>query len=99
MDVTNNNTSLPGYKSRMAGGGAEINVFHRSWLNLALRGGLMKNLSETTSPLAYTAGLGLNLLHVHLDVGGAVSAKRVKIEDGTEIPASVRVGAELGVQF
>ncbi len=99
VDVTDNNTSLPGYKSRMAGGGAEVNVFNRSWLNLALRGGLMKNVAESSSPLAYTAGLGLNLFHVHLDVGGAVSSKRVKIDDGTEVPASVRVAAELGVLF
>jgi len=99
VDLTNNSTSLPGYKSRQVGGGLEINVFNRSWLNLALRGGLLKNIAEKESSLAYTAGLGLNLLHVCFDVGAALSSKSVKIDTGDQIPSSLRAAANLGVRF
>jgi hypothetical protein len=99
LDLTRNLTSLPGYKSREAGLGAEINLVNKPWLNFALRGGLMKNVGETGSPLAYTGGLGLNLFHFYLELGGAVSSKTVKIQDGTKIPSSARVALNLGVRF
>jgi hypothetical protein len=99
VDLSENETSLPGYKSRLVGGGMEINVFNRSWLNLALRGGAMKNIAESESALAYTAGLGLNILHLNVDLGGAMSSKTVDVEDGGKIPASARVAVNVGLRF
>lgn len=87
IDVTENDTPLPGYKSRLFGVGNEFNLVNKSWLNLALRGGIMKNMAES-SKMAYTFGFGLNLLHFVIDAGAAVSTEWVEIEDGTEVPSS-----------
>lgn len=88
IDVTENDTPLPGYKSRLFGVGNEFNLVNKSWLNLALRGGIMKNMAESSAKMAYTAGFGLNLLHFVIDAGAAISTDWVEIEDGTEMPSS-----------
>lgn len=103
LDLTNNKTPVPGLKSRMVGLGTEFNVFNRSWLNIPLRAGIMKNLSESGSKPAYTAGFGLNFLHVIVDVGGSVSSERTQVEDqngdSKKVPSNVAVAAQLAILF
>ncbi|MFQ5867595.1 MAG: conjugal transfer protein TraF [bacterium] len=96
LDVTNNKTVLPGYHSRMLSLGAEVNLLNRPWLNLALRGGFMDNLSESYGSM-FTAGLGLNLFHFQLDFAGAVSTERTSIAGGQKFPTAL-IGS-LGLSF
>jgi len=87
LDVTNNKTVLYGYESRMFGLGAEVNILNKSWLNLALRGGFMDNLSESYGSM-FTAGLGLNLFHLQLDFAGAISTESTSIGDSQKFPTA-----------
>jgi len=98
LDVTNNKTVLPGYQSRMFGLGAEVNILNKSWLNLALRGGFMDNLSESYGSM-FTAGLGLNLFHLQLDFAGAISTKTTSIGDSQKFPTSAFGSFGLSVNF
>jgi len=98
LDVTNNKTVLPGYQSRMFGLGAEVNILNKSWLNLALRGGFMDNLSESYGSM-FTAGLGLNLFHLQLDFAGAISTKSTSIGDSQKFPTSAFGSFGLSVNF
>jgi hypothetical protein len=93
VDLSKNATSVPGYSSRNVGAGAEINL----WL-LKLRAGLMKDV-EGGTPLVYTAGIGLRLFMVSLDIGGAVSSKTVTFSDGTRAPSVIQVGAQFSLLF
>jgi len=98
LDVTNNKTVLYGYESRMFGLGAEINILNKSWLNLALRGGFMDNLSESYGSM-FTAGLGLNLFHLQLDFAGAISTESTSIAGGKKFPTSLIGSFSLSVNF
>ncbi len=103
MDLTENSTPVPGFKSRMFGLGTEINVFNRRWLNIPLRAGLMKNMAEASSKYTYTAGAGFNIIHFVLDLGVAVSADTTKYTDdkGKEVtvPANAAGSLRLGFLF
>lgn len=99
LDLTNNGTMLPGYNSRQASLGAEFNIINQSWLNLALRAGLMKNIAESSSGLAYTGGFGLNIFHVYIELGAAVSSKTQEIKDGDKFPTAAQVAASLAFKF
>jgi len=98
LDVTNNKTVLPGYQSRMFGLGAEVNILNRSWLNLALRGGFMDNLSESYGSM-FTAGLGLNLFHLNLDFAGAISTKSTRIAGSQKFPTAAFGSFGLSINF
>ncbi|MFH1725097.1 MAG: conjugal transfer protein TraF [Elusimicrobiota bacterium] len=102
IDVTNNLTYIPGFKSRYLSLGTEINVFNRPWLNIPLRAGIQKNLSDTGSGASYTAGVGLNFLHVMLDIGGMISAKTTRIQSEGEtdkIPNNAAFSARFAFLF
>lgn len=99
IDLTENSTALPGYDSRVASFGTEFKLLNSKNIDLALRAGLYKNLAESESALAYTAGLGFTALHVTLDIAGAISSKTVKAENGRTIPASASVSLGLSVVF
>jgi len=98
LDVTNNKTVLPGYQSRMFGLGAEINILNKSWLNLALRGGFMDNLSESYGSM-FTAGLGLNLFHLNLDFAGAISTQSTRIAESQKFPTAAFGSFGLSINF
>lgn len=98
VDVTKNETPVDGFDSRQLALGTEINIFNRKAFNIPLRAGIMKNLAEKDSKMAYTLGTGLNLLHMHFDVSGVVSSERTTIED-TEIPTKLGVSASFGLLF
>jgi len=98
LDLTNNKTALKGYDSRMFGLGAEVNILNRSWLNLALRGGFMDNLAESSGSM-FTAGLGLNIFHVNLDFAAAMSTKSTTIADSQKFPTSLIGSFGISVNF
>lgn len=93
-DLTKNETAFPGYRTRNLAFGAEWDAFRF----LALRAGTYKNLLEDDIGWVYTAGLGLNLWAVRLDVAGAFSSEKEEF-DGDKIPSETRVAAQLSVDF
>ncbi len=102
LDLTKNLTAIEGYRSRFLSLGTEINIFNRTWINIPLRAGIKKNLSDTGSGAAYSLGLGLNFLHIIVDVGGQVSAKRTTIQgEGKteEIPNNFAGAARIAFLF
>ena len=81
-DITKNDTTVgAGYKSQNLGAGAEINILKI----LQLRAGAYKNIAESDIGLVYTAGAGLNLWLVNVDLGASLSSSRTSI-DGNEFP-------------
>jgi hypothetical protein len=98
LDLTNNKTVLPGYQSRMFGLGAEVNILNKSWFNLALRGGFMDNLSESSGSM-FTAGLGLNIFHLQLDFAAAMSTESTTIADSQKFPTALVGSFGLSVNF
>ena len=102
LDLTRNLTPVDNAASRQFGIGSEFNVFNRPWLNIPLRVGLMRNTEETSAGNVFTAGAGLNFLHVLLDVSAAVSNKRVTTESQgkeTKIPRELALGAQISFLF
>ncbi|MEK7382094.1 MAG: conjugal transfer protein TraF [Elusimicrobiota bacterium] len=102
LDLTRNLTPVDNVASRQFGIGNEFNVFNRSWINIPLRVGLLRNLAETGSGTMLTAGAGLNFLHVMLDVSGAVSPKKVTTQsEGKEskIPKELYAAVQLSFLF
>lgn len=102
VDLTRNLTPVDNVASRQIGLGSELNVFNRSWINIPLRVGLMRNTVETSAGTVFTAGVGLNFLHFMLDASAAVSNKRVVTESqGREkkTPREVALGVQLSVLF
>ena len=98
MDLTKNKTEVSGYNSRQLALGTEINIINRRAFNIPLRAGIMKNLADSSSKLAYTAGTGLNLLYMHFDVSGVVSSQKTTL-DNSSIPTKVGVSASFGLLF
>ncbi len=94
-DLTKNNTTVSdGFKSQNIGGGLEANVFRI----LQLRAGAYKNIAESDIGFVYTAGLGVNLYVVNIDLGAAVSPQTTKI-DNTTIPKEARVELAISSLF
>ena len=94
LDLTANETNRTNYETQFIRGGLEWDAFKF----LALRVGAYSNLSESDIGLVYTAGLGLNLWAVRLDVAGAYADDTVNF-DGDEVPAEANVMARLAVDF
>lgn len=66
-DITSNQTFVPDVKSRVLGIGAE-KTFQSDFF--FVRAGVLKNVSDATSPITPTAGLGMRYLTFSLDIGG-----------------------------
>lgn len=98
LDLTRNKTPVRGFDSRQLSLGTEINLVNRKAFNIPLRAGLMSNLAEKDSKLAYTLGTGINLLFMHFDVSGVVSSERTRLDD-RDIPTKVGVAASFGLLF
>ena len=102
LDLTRNLTPVDNVASRQFGVGNEFNVFNRSWINIPLRVGLMRNLAESGSGTMLTAGAGLNFLHVMLEVSGALSPKSVATQSqgkSTKVPREAAAAIQLSVLF
>ncbi len=98
IDVTDNSTMLNSIKSRQLALGAEIYLVHRPKFSIPLRLGYNKNLSTSNVSPFYTAGIGFNMAHFHIELAGAISNKSTKI-DGNDIPNSAAASLTLGFLF
>jgi hypothetical protein len=98
-DLTKNKTPIDKYYSRQFGFGTELNLINGKAFNLALRAGLLKNIAMDDAPYTYTAGLGLNILHVIVELSGGMSSDKVEIQDGESIPSAAYVNLSLGFNF
>lgn len=94
FDLTENDVSLgSSLKSQNVGVGLELDLIF-----LQLRGGAYKNMAESGIGLVYTAGIGINLWLVNLDIGAAMSKDKTNI-DGESIPEEVRAEFALSMLF
>ncbi len=102
-DLTENLTPVEGFKSRFVGAGTEINVFNRTWINIPLRAGLQKNVAAgQNSGVSYTAGFGLNFLHLVVDIGGMVSSKTTVLQSqgkSEKIPNNFALAGQVAFFF
>ncbi|QCT94787.1 hypothetical protein FE773_06210 [Caminibacter mediatlanticus TB-2] len=89
IDLTQNSTLIPGYKSQYIGGGIDL---HQSWFSL--RGGAMYNMAEDDEGLILTAGLGLGLKWFQLDIAGEMATKSGTY-NGNSIPRYFKVNLAL----
>jgi hypothetical protein len=85
IDLTKSETALETMETQYAGAGVEWDIVRF----LALRAGLRKDIANQDSHLMYTAGLGVNLYAVRLDLAGQISKDTVTY-DGKEYPQEAR---------
>ncbi len=93
-DLARADTTLDGYYQQRASFGGELNLLHF----LALRGGAYKNIAEKSSPWVATAGIGLNLYLMRLDLGGAYSTQSSSFE-GKKYPKEAAASLGLMIDF
>jgi hypothetical protein len=67
VDATSNKTLVPGVKSQVLSLGAEQTILAEF---LSFRVGAFKNMQDAKTPFTPTAGIGLRIYAVRLDVGG-----------------------------
>ena len=67
VDATSNKTFVPGIKSQVLSLGAEQTIFSEF---LSFRLGAFKNMKDPGTPFTPTAGLGLRIFALRIDVGG-----------------------------
>lgn len=100
-DLTENGSDLlPGFESRLVGGGVALDP-GVPIVSPVLRFGLMKNVAASTSKLAYTAGLDIQIWYFRLGVAGALSPSDVEIETNAsgskrDVPQRVSAAARFG---
>lgn len=102
LDLTRNLTPVDNVASRQWGLGTEINVFNRSWINIPVRVGLSRNLAMAGSGTNFTAGTGINLLHLIIDVSGSVNNKRVNTQtqgESKKFPTEAAAAFSLSLLF
>lgn len=99
-DLTRNETLLSnfgsskGYHTQNLSAGLEWDAFSA----VALRAGVYRNLAESDIGTVYTAGLGLNMWLMRLDLGGAFSDETARY-DGKDYPKEARLAAQLSMDF
>jgi hypothetical protein len=67
VDATSNKTLVPGVKSQVLSLGAEQTIFSEF---MSFRLGAFKNMKDAGTPFTPTAGLGLRVFALRVDVGG-----------------------------
>jgi len=90
IDLSQNNTFIPGYKSQYVGGGFDIHP--GSWISL--RAGLKRNMLQDEEGNIITGGFGLGLKWFQLDLAGEASTKSGTYE-GASIPHYFKVNLAL----
>ena len=93
-DLLETGTLMENYNIQRLSFGGELDL----WL-LAFRLGAYNNLAADWQDWVATAGVGLNLWAVRLDVGGAYSIGANAEYEGTEIPEEARLYAALSMEF
>jgi hypothetical protein len=76
-DLSKNETFIPEYDSQYVGGGVRFQPF--SWFSI--RGGAMANFAESSEGTIFTAGLGLGVKWLSIDIAGQFSSEEVVIDD------------------
>jgi hypothetical protein len=95
LDLTRNDTTVGGdYKSQNLGAGIELSLLKI----LQLRGGIYTNIAKSDIGPVFTAGLGLNLWLVNLDVGASLAGKSAKIDEKS-VPKEARAEFALSMLF
>ena len=82
VDATSNKTFVPGVKSQMLSLGAEQTIFSEF---LSFRLGAFKNMKDAGTPFTPTAGLGLRIFALRVDMGGGYDFR----EEGALVSGSV----------
>jgi len=82
VDATSNKTLVPGVKSQVLSVGAEQTIFSEF---LSFRLGAFKNMKDAGTPFTPTAGLGLRIFALRVDVGGGYDFR----EEGALVSGSV----------
>jgi hypothetical protein len=99
IDMTRNLTPVDGRASRQFSLGNEFNVFNRSWINIPLRAGILRNIADD-SKTQLTLGTGLNFLHFNVDASLAWSPKKIKTQsEGGKEEVPAELGAAIGISF
>ena len=86
IDITNNKTFIQGYESQFIGAGAGFHPY--SWL--CFRTGIMDNIRESHEGTILTAGLGIGVKWLQLDIAGQMSTKKTEY-DRKDIPRYAQV--------
>lgn len=94
LDLLEMGTLLNGYNIQRLSFGSEIDL-----KLLALRLGTYKNLAESWQDWVATAGIGVDLFGLRVDLGGAYSLGSNVDYQGTSIPAEARLYVSLGLDF
>lgn len=82
VDATSNKTFVPGIKSQVLSLGAEQTIFSEF---MSFRLGAFKNMKDAGTPFTPTAGLGLRIFALRVDVGGGYDFR----EEGALVSGSV----------
>lgn len=98
MDITENDTMVDNYKSRQVALGMEFNLGHSLAFNFPIRAGLIKNIAESDSDMAYSAGFGLHFAHVCFDFAAILSSNRTEF-DGKDYPTHAGASFTLSALF
>ncbi len=94
VDLTQDTTVDNFQKYQHAGLGFEWNALHV----LALRAGLSKNIAESQSNYLYSAGLGLNLYLLRIDLAAQMSTETVDY-DGSKYPENGAVSLAIATDW
>ncbi len=81
-------------ETQHAGAGIEWNAFH----TLALRAGVAKNIAQSSNNLLYSAGLGLNLYVLRIDLAAQASSETVNY-DGNDFPENAAVSVAVATDW
>jgi hypothetical protein len=98
-DVTKNKSVvLDGYESQMFGAGAELML---GLGFLRIRAGMSQNMASKFGEKVLTAGLGIRLLLLSIEVSGAMTPETVVVESGGEskMPQRMAVSAAVAMKF
>jgi len=94
LDLTSNSVLNENIESQMVGGGLNFEPFS-NFFALSLRAGLMQNLhNNDKAGLIYTAGLGIGVKWIQLDLSGEMSGNQNTVQDVT-IPQYTKVNLAL----
>ncbi len=99
--IRNESEALPGYKSQLLGGGAELGLGDMFFV----RAGVSKNLAETEEDLMLHGGFGFRLWVVQLDFAASVIPDFTEISTGndgdnpTDIPERAGLSFQLGINI
>jgi len=94
LDLTKNETFIPGYDAQYIGGG--VNYHLKNWFTL--RAGLMQNIAESDEGTILTLGFGIGPKWLQFDLGAMASTKSSEVS-GSSIPSYAKVQLALNSRW